>query len=269
MVLVLAAAACGAGSEVDGGLVGSDGWAVVRVVDGDTVHVQGPSGDVERVRLIGINAPESDECFGDEATAALVALLVDADVELVQDRSDRDRYGRLLRYLHADGQDVGEELVATGHAVANRYPPDTARAEIYERAQARAQRDERGLWSRAACGEPLVDDGVLRFSAIRFDAEGPDAENLNDEWVEIENAGSSDVDLTGWLVRDESTSNRYRFPDGFVLRAGARVTLRSGCGTDRGTDLHWCRSGSAVWNNDGDTAFLLDPAGNVVASRRG
>lgn len=47
--------------------------------------------------------------------------------------------------------------------------------------------------------------------------------------------------------------------------AGAGI----GCGTGTTTDLHWCDTGSAVWNNSGDTAFLLDPAGNVVDAREG
>ena len=45
------------------------------------------------------------------------------------------------------------------------------------------------------------------------------------------------------------------------------MTVHTGCGADTGTDLFWCNEGSAVWNNDGDTAFLLDPRGNVVDTR--
>ncbi len=42
------------------------------------------------------------------------------------------------------------------------------------------------------------------------------------------------------------------------------MNVRSGCGTDTATDLYWCNSGSAVWNNDGDTAFLFDPDDSLV-----
>jgi hypothetical protein len=68
-------------------------------------------------------------------------------------------------------------------------------------------------------------------------------------------------------VRDESASHRFTFPDGFGLAGGATVRIHTGCGPDTATDLHWCISGSAVWNNDGDTAFLVDPAGNVNDQR--
>jgi len=107
------------------------------------------------------------------------------------------------------------------------------------------------------------------FDAIQFDPDGPDLDDLNEEWVRIANRGDAAVDLRGWVVRDESASNRFRFPDGLRLQAGRAITLRTGCGTDDEDNLHWCRSGAAVWNNDGDTAFLLDPDGNIVASREG
>ena len=78
------------------------------------------------------------------------------------------------------------------------------------------------------------------------------------------------VNLTGWVVKDESASHRYPFPAGFTLLAGETVTIHTGCGTDEttdaGTDLFWCFTGSAIWNNDGDTAFVLDPNGNIVAT---
>ncbi|MBA2282415.1 MAG: lamin tail domain-containing protein, partial [Acidimicrobiia bacterium] len=119
-----------------------------------------------------------------------------------------------------------------------------------------------------ACG-PAATAGAaaVEVADLRLDAAGPDAENLNDEWVELRNTGAVAVDLTGWRVRDESSSHRFAFPAGFTLEAGAAVRVRSGCGPDTASDLFWCVSGSAVWNNDGDTAFLLDPSGNVVATR--
>jgi hypothetical protein len=82
--------------------------------------------------------------------------------------------------------------------------------------------------------------------------------------VEVQSSGAVAVDLTGWGVRDESSSHRFSFPTGFTLDAGARVRIRSGCGTDAADELFWCTSGSAIWNNDGDTAFLVDPSGNIV-----
>ena len=67
-------------------------------------------------------------------------------------------------------------------------------------------------------------------------------------------------------IKDESASHRYSFPSGFTLGPGATVRLHTGCGSDTDTALYWCNQGSAVWNNSGDTVFVLDPSGNVVIS---
>ncbi len=103
-------------------------WTVTSVTDGDTIEVAGPDGGLT-VRLIGINTPESNECWADEATAALSALVAGQPVTLVRDSSDTDQYGRSLRYVEtAEGVDVGAALVESGHAISRRYEPDTARS---------------------------------------------------------------------------------------------------------------------------------------------
>lgn len=246
---------------------GGAGATVVEVVDGDTVDVE-LDGEPETVRLIGINTPERGECLAEEASQRLQELVARAEVELVADESDRDQYGRLLRYVEVDGLDVGAELVRSGLALARRYPPDTARADEYDDLQQDAADAGAGMWAADACGDGATGAQVV-INEIRFDADGDDGQNLNDEWVRIANVGDASVDLTGWVLKDTSASHRYSFPSGFVLGAGADVTVRSGCGTDTATDLHWCSDGSAVWNNSGDIAFLLDPAGNIVHSVEG
>ena len=106
-------------------------------------------------------------------------------------------------------------------------------------------------------------EATLGVVDLNYDAPGNDNQNLNEEWIAIRNDGAAPVDLTGWGVKDESASHRYSFPPSFTLFPGDTVVIRTGCGTDFDTDLHWCNQGSAVWNNDGDTAFLLDPNGNT------
>jgi micrococcal nuclease len=237
---------------------------VVEVVDGDTIEVE-RDGARETVRLVGVNAPERGECLADEATRWVRDRIGGRAVELVRDESDRDQYGRLLRYVEVDGNDVGAELVRAGLALARRYPPDTARADEYDAMQRSAEDAGEGMWAPDACGGGKGHADVL-ISELRLDADGDDNENLNDEWARITNQAATPVDLAGWTLKDTSASHRYSFPGGFTLEAGASVTVRTGCGTDTPTDLHWCNEGSAVWNNSGDTAFLLDPAGNIVDS---
>lgn len=235
---------------------------VSSITDGDTLDVSLSDGSVEPVRLIGINSPDSNECWVEEAGHALASLVpVGSDIEMTVDVSERDDFDRLLRYLWIGGMSVNEEMVRRGAAIARRYPPDTAMAQRFETAQAEAKDQELGLWAPDACGRAA--DATLVIAEIEFDAPGDDNVNLNDEWIRIRNVGRNLVDLTGWGIRDESASNRYEFPNGFTLIRGESVTIHSGCGDDFGTTLFWCSVGSAVWNNDGDTAFLTDSNGNI------
>ncbi len=240
-------------------------WTVSEVIDGDTIRVTFPDSE-ETVRLIGINAPEDGECWADEATTALAGLLHAGAIRLEHDVTDRDPFGRLLRYVSTpDGEDVGGLLIDGGHAWARAYPPDTARDGAYRARQRRAQEAGLGLWAPDACGAAMasIDPASIHIE-IHPDAAGDDTLHLNDEWVRFVNRSGRDLDLEGWTVRDESSSHRYHF-GALVLAPGASVTLYSGCGTDSDTQRYWCVSGSAVWNNSGDSVFLLDPVGNIVA----
>lgn len=237
---------------------------VLSVTDGDTLRVL-MNGESQRLRLIGINAPEGGECLAVEATSRLAELMGDDPVRLESDVSDRDQFGRLLRYVHAGDVFVNEALVREGLALARRYEPDTARSDELEAAQAAAESDGVGMWDPAACGTAA--EASIEVSRIRYDADGDDNHNLNDEWVELTNTGNGPLDLTGWSVKDESATHRYPFPSGFHLGAGATVRLHTGCGDNTSTSLYWCMEGSAVWNNSGDTAFVLDPNGNVVVAK--
>ncbi|MFN2248686.1 MAG: lamin tail domain-containing protein [Candidatus Promineifilaceae bacterium] len=107
---------------------------VVSIVDGDTIKVD-IDGVVESVRYIGIDAPESDDLCGLEATWANGRLVSGETVRLVRDVNDRDRYDRLLRYVYAGDTFVNAELVKQGWAIPKRYPPDTAMAAVLEAAQ--------------------------------------------------------------------------------------------------------------------------------------
>ena len=88
--------------------------------------------------------------------------------------------------------------------------------------------------------------------------------DLAAEWVEITNTGTAPVSLAGWQLHDEGKIHVYTIPS-FTLQAGGSVTVHTESGTDSGTDLYW-GSGSAVWNNAGDTATLLDEVGRTISS---
>lgn len=236
---------------------------VVAVIDGDTLDVLEDDARL-RVRLIGINAPERGECHADVATRTLQQLVADEQVILTADTNDRDRYDRLLRYIHLpDGRFVNELLVEAGAARAVSYPPDTTHDAVLAAAQVRAQQAEVGIWAPDACGTPTTAD--VGFSAAVFDPPGDDLDPVTGERVTLVNRATVAIDLTDWVIADEGP-HRFRFPAGFTLDPGGTVTVYSACGVDKAAFLYWCNQGSAVWNNSGDTAFLWDPLGNIVDS---
>ena len=120
---------------------------VTRVVDGDTLRAR-MDGSTERVRLIGIDAPERGECYYARATALLRTLAQGTVVRILGDSTQRarDRFGRLLAYIvRLDGIDVGQALLMRGAAVVFETRPPFARHDAYVEAQARAARAAAGL----------------------------------------------------------------------------------------------------------------------------
>jgi micrococcal nuclease len=137
---------------------GDELYRVVRVVDGDTIDVE-IMGKQESVRLIGIDAPESqysyepEECYGTEATQYVRALLSEREVHLVSDntQTDRDSYGRLLRYVwRDDGIFVNEQVIAEGYAREYTFKKKYQYQEQFRVSQADAQDGNKGLWG-AGC----------------------------------------------------------------------------------------------------------------------
>src|SRR5215212_6655897 len=149
LLLALAFAGCeavaggGGGESADRAQVGR----VVRVVDGDTIHVR-LGGREEKVRYIGVDTPESVkpgtpvQCFAERASA-YNERLVDGE---------RVRYGRLLAYVYRTRDElfVNAALVRGGYAQPLTIPPNVAHAAEFRRLAAVARRARRGLWS--ACG---------------------------------------------------------------------------------------------------------------------
>ena len=108
---------------------------------------------------------------------------------------------------------------------------------------------------------PSVELSVADMLITSLDCKG------KPEIVVIENAGTSAQDMTGWKVEDRGSKNTYTFPTGFSLEAGASVELASGgSGVDSGQTIFWKKG--AVWNNDGDTASLIDSSGQLASEMK-
>jgi micrococcal nuclease len=122
---------------------------VIQVIDGDTIIIQGG----EHVRYIGIDTPEiypEVEPFGVEAWQTNKALVEGKEVRLEKDVSDRDKYGRLLRYVYMGDIFVNAELVRQGLAYV--YPeswfPDNKHYDRLKEAEREAREKRRGLYSK-------------------------------------------------------------------------------------------------------------------------
>ena len=108
---------------------------------------------LQRVRLLGLNAPEEGECYAKEAGMYLKSLVGDKDVRLEKDVSGADQYGRLLRYVFLPSGDekendlfVNEMLVREGYAVYDAHPPDNRYREFLASAGEEARNAKRGIW---------------------------------------------------------------------------------------------------------------------------
>lgn len=141
---------------------------MVSVVDGDTLVVL-VDDQREVVRLIGINAPEhgrDPECFGEEAAAFAAALLpAGATVLLERDVTDRDQFGRLLRYVWTtDGTFVNDALVRGGYARVSTFPPDVRWTAALLEAERAARETQTGLWG--ACQRDETTEVPLEIVAV-------------------------------------------------------------------------------------------------------
>lgn len=170
VALVVAAPAMSADCRPDG----AEGRAatVAYVNDGDTVRLT--SG--ERVRLVGIDAPEighdgdPDEPFGRESRQALQALLAGSHnrIEVVSAREDEDHYGRTLAYLYRpDGVSIQGHLLAQGMAMAVFIAPNVALADCFLSRERGARQARRGIWSLAA-----YEPGLPSAAGIPDDVQG-------------------------------------------------------------------------------------------------
>ena len=140
---------------------------VVRVVDGDTMEVEFPNGEVDTVRLLGVDTPETSagstspgefegipetdagrahlKAWGDEASTFAESELAGEEVTVVTGGDRRGSYGRLLAVLYVDGEDFNARLLAAGYA--RLYDTEFAKRDAYAAAEADARARGAGLWA--------------------------------------------------------------------------------------------------------------------------
>src|SRR5207237_5436768 len=128
---------------------------VVRIADGDTVTVLDATNTQHRIRLQGIDAPESHQAFGTQSKQSLSQLIFDKDVTVEYEKTDR--YGRIVGKILLDGTDISLEQIRAGMAWHYKDYEDEqtpADRDLYARAEDEARNARRGLWVDANPIEP-------------------------------------------------------------------------------------------------------------------
>ena len=155
LAIALLAVGCGAvGRDANPGNRSPGVATVVRVIDGDTIVAKVGARE-ERIRLIGIDTPETVDprkpvqCFGHEASDRMKSLLPPgSSIRVERDVEERDVYRRLLGYIwrRSDGLFVNRAMVADGYAHLLTIPPNVAYTNDFTRAAADARSSGLGLW---------------------------------------------------------------------------------------------------------------------------
>jgi micrococcal nuclease len=253
---------------------------VITVIDGDTITVQFQDGQTERIRLVGIDCPESlkennsDEYesitdteyltrwavkIKDEVKTWLLGKTVILQYDKLAGR--RGFYNRILAYVILDGVNINLSLIEKGYARVYSEAKCELRDELLH-AQELAKVEKRGIWSKQDPGDHINLIIPLKVTEVHYDALGNDNENLNDEYFSLKNTSSSSIDLSGWVLSDAQGKHSFRFPEGTSVEPGQTLFIFTGEGMDTKTKVYW-NSKRAIWNNDGDKIYLENLKGEI------
>ena len=131
------------------------GYQAVKVSDGDTLNVQKVEngkfvGEVMKIRMFGIDAPEKTQDYGIESKQALEKLVNGKILEI--EEKNRDRYGRTVAVVYVNGKNVNEEMVKNGNAWwYQEYDKKDTKMQAY---QENAKKNKLGLFGKRGYVEP-------------------------------------------------------------------------------------------------------------------
>jgi lamin tail-like protein len=189
------------------------------------------------------------------------------------------------RFENEDDEDSGYYAVAAGAVACGRrsdgsalyaaieYRDDEMGGAIPSETGERAERN----WERKVLVDPVAAQAAGSAPPLAPAAPAPPAPaklevallDLKGELVVIANAGATTIDIGGWRLRDDSKGKPYVFPAGTVVAAGGHVGVRSGPNAAKPEPGELAWKTTSVWNDRGDTAFLEDPSGTVVSTKKG
>ncbi len=213
-------------------------YSVLRVIDGDTVELS----NGERIRLIGINAPELDDYFGKDAKEFLSKMVEGKNVYLEHDLRLKDDFERTLAFVFVDGRNVNVEMVRNGFAHTFEVNKISKYVKELKEAEAMAMERQVGIWKRS------------NISCIKL----LDLKVYGEEKVVLKNNCNFSIQLENWSLKDES-NNRFVFPN-YLFKEGEIIEIYS---TNMSSKFSF-RKKFPIWNREGDTLFLRDSFGYLV-----
>ena len=220
-------------SSIDSFLIknfnGSEYGVVERIVDGDTIKINGTS-----IRMLGINTPEKGEVGSEEAKKFLEENILNKTVELVSGKDEYDLYGRRLAYAFINGINVNFELVRNGYA--NFYFPEGKEGyyDSFKEAWQNCLEDNKNL-CEASTNKCII---VKEW-------------NYKKDYVILKNVCNNEISLENWSVKDEGRK-KYVFGN-LILKQNDEVKL---------TSADWNKT--YVWTSTGDSIFVRDAENKLV-----
>ena len=240
---------------------------VVEILDGDTVKVL-LDGNVRTVRYVGIDTPEVTQFvtrLGRQAADRNAELLAGQVVRLYTDVLDKDRNGRLLRYVVLGDTFINELLVAEGLAEEQTYEPDHACAAMLQAAEENARAAALGIWQAAddAMDAPVTNpaDAASHGTYLPGTVLISQVDKVK-EVVRLRNNSAAEVDLEGWFIVSERGDQVCRLAG--ILKEGSELNIYG----QEGKGGYNCSFTDQIWSNQNeDPAALYDPSGNLIDRR--
>lgn len=217
-----------------------EAW-VKKVIDGDTIELAGG----QKVRLIGINAPEKSMPCYNKAKNFLEKKVYGKKVLIEFDKEKTDRYGRWLAFIYADKKNINLELVKQGLSIAFFVGNNRKHETKILNAEKNAKNKGIGcIWQKS----PTT---CLAISNYKLSSE---------EFVEIKNVCSKKIELKNYLLHD-TANNSYTFPD-INLEPKKTIKIYSGQPGKQGF------KSKHVWNDTGDQIFIRNGEGLLELTQK-
>lgn len=265
---------------------------VVGVVSADTLTVEYDNGSRATVGLAGVATPQTDggndpgayetvpdvasaeECLagaGEDAVSRTRSELRGQEVTIVVAPNGTADGDATPVYAFVDGTLYNLQLLRDGDA---RVDGDEVRYhDAFATAEAAARDAGRGLWRCADVETPTpsvtstatATPTPVSETGLRVVEVSDEGEELNDEYIVVENTGDRLLDLAGWRVRD-GDGHTYTFKDGTTLEPGESLTLYTGAGSQTETERYWWND-EEIWDDDGETITVYNDNGDKVYRR--